>query len=114
MMALVTSPTSTYYYIPLQPPLLHVNYLKVFVASKGHNVVSTTKIRVNRMAKRLEGNIGKYALGEYRGVDPWGFIPWPRYNFLTSKGRKGFLFIKNIIKSHLLFMLLYCNRVMRM
>jgi hypothetical protein len=38
-----------------------------------------TNIRVNRMVRRLEGNIGKYAGGRCGGgVEPWDFFPWPQ------------------------------------
>jgi hypothetical protein len=48
-------------------------------------VIITTNIPVKRMAGRLEGNIGKYAVvGSVTagvglgGVNPWDFFPWPQ------------------------------------
>jgi hypothetical protein len=52
-------------------------------------VIITTNIPVNRMAERLEGNIGKYAVvgsvtagGErsegWVGINPCEFFPWHR------------------------------------
>jgi hypothetical protein len=50
-----------------------------------------TNISVNRTVRRLEGNVGKYAVvgsvtvrGErweaWVGVNPWDFFPWPQYS----------------------------------
>jgi hypothetical protein len=58
----------------------------------------TTNIPVNRMATRLEGNVGKCAVvvsvtaRGYRwegwvGIGPWDFFPWPQglWGFLGGK-----------------------------
>jgi hypothetical protein len=54
---------SAYCYIPLQLPLPNVNAPKTLVTSFGYHVIITTTSSVNRMARRLEGNIGRYTGG---------------------------------------------------
>jgi hypothetical protein len=56
-----SSPLSTYYCIPLRSLLAHSNKPKTSVASEVYHVVIATANRVNRMAKRLEGNFGRFA-----------------------------------------------------
>jgi hypothetical protein len=60
-------------------------------AEAGSKIVkpTTTNNPVNRMARRLEGNIGKYAVvgsilargyswEGWLGIDAWDFYPWPQ------------------------------------
>jgi hypothetical protein len=58
--------------IPLYPPPAYTKFLSL---SKGCHVITATDIRVNRMARRLEGNVGQYAggesVGDVEGLEPW-------------------------------------------
>jgi hypothetical protein len=50
-------------------------WLRALVGSKGHHMAVTINIPVNRMARRGDGNIGKYARGRCRRGHPWDFFP---------------------------------------
>jgi hypothetical protein len=54
-------PLSASFCIPLLPTLSYANQPEALITNKGYHIVITTTIHVNRVAKRLEGNIGKYA-----------------------------------------------------
>jgi hypothetical protein len=59
--------------IPLQPLFSYVSKLKGLSIAKS----ITTSIRVNRIARRLDGNIGKHARGcsgSCRGGGPWVYF----------------------------------------
>jgi hypothetical protein len=54
-------PISYYCCKPLKCPLAHSIQLKVLVASKDYCMVIVTVMHVNKMARHLEGNMGKQA-----------------------------------------------------
>lgn len=55
----------TFHLLLSSPPtsLASINQPKAFATPVRNHVVITTNIRANGMAKRLKGNVGKYAKG---------------------------------------------------
>jgi hypothetical protein len=54
---------------------------------KNYIIVTAASMRLNRMHRRLEGNVGKYDGGEgvtapekYAEIHPWEIVAWPRYS----------------------------------
>jgi hypothetical protein len=44
-------------------PLVYVNKLKSLVARESYHIIAVMRIHMNRMARRLEGNVGTYTGG---------------------------------------------------
>lgn len=76
----------SYYCIVFQRLLACVMESKVFVATEFYHVLTITDIRVDRTARLMEVNSGKYdrqesvtARGGCDGVTPRDFLPWSQY-----------------------------------